>query len=333
MLIRNGISFFFAAVATLAYGQQGQVAGPVAGYVFDAGARAMRPVLGIPGASILGDALQFGFAVSSVNISPANDAAVAVASDGSVHLFRLNAGAATEVALNGATIRPERVVFSPTGSAVALIAPGRALVFTGLPASATLSASMDLPANVSPALQAQAAARRPRLSAAHSIALSDDGAWLLAVAGKEVQLIGAGGSHAVGPAGASAHLAFAPGTHEAAIADPAAGRLVLLRDVPGAATRQPLSPITGVTGLAFSPDAKSLFVASNSGPVTILDLASGNATPVSCNCTATGLDRMGNVYRLNEPGSGPLWLLDPVSANPRIVFVPALPAAAQSSQP
>jgi hypothetical protein len=32
---------------------------------------------------------------------------------------------------------------------------------------------------------------------------------------------------------------------------------------------------------------------------------------------------MGSVYRLNELGADPLWLLD-ISADPKVVFVPAL---------
>ena len=43
---------------------------------------------------------------------------------------------------------------------------------------------------------------------------------------------------------------------------------------------------------------------------------------VACDCRPFGLTRMGTAYRLNEFGSGPLWLLD-TAADPRIVFVPA----------
>jgi len=32
---------------------------------------------------------------------------------------------------------------------------------------------------------------------------------------------------------------------------------------------------------------------------------------------------MGNLFRLNDLGPGPLWLLDTGGANPRMVFVPA----------
>jgi len=36
---------------------------------------------------------------------------------------------------------------------------------------------------------------------------------------------------------------------------------------------------------------------------------------------------MGNLFRLNELGAGPLWVADAGSTGPRTVFVPALVAA------
>lgn len=308
-----------AGFAAVAPAQQGQVAGPVAGYVFDGGAHAVRPVLGIPGASILGPAVPLGYTVTAATVSPRGDAALAVADDGSAHLLRLSSGAATEVPMNGAPGKPERVVFSPSGTAVALITGSRAVVFGGLPDAATLAAAIDLPA-AGPAQVAVQSARRP-VSGVGPIALTDDGAWLLLAANGSAQLVGAGGAHSIAIAARGSQVAFAPGSHDAAIAD-ARGSLVLIRsaDGPAASTTLSADAAKGAAGLAFSADGKSLLVAANQG-VTVFDLASGTPTSVSCNCTATALVRMGSVYRLNELGSGPLWVLDPVGA--RIVFVPA----------
>src|ERR1041385_552780 len=126
--MRKGTFFLIAGLTALAYAQQGQVAGPVTGYVFDPDAHGVRPVLGIPGASVFGDPLQFGFDVAFATIAPTADSALAVAGDGSIHLVRLG-GTPGEVPLNGASVKPERVVYSPSGTSVALIAAGRALVF------------------------------------------------------------------------------------------------------------------------------------------------------------------------------------------------------------
>ena len=327
-MAKRYVSFVvFAALAAVGQAQQGQVTGPVLGYVFDGAARAVRPVLGIAGASIFGTPMALGYDVTSATVAPGGDSAVALAADGSVHLLRLSGGQATEMTLNGASVKPSRVVFSPSGTAVALVAGGRAQVFGGLPAAATLVGTMDLAGAAAASSQAQVqSARRPAGTAGSaSMALSDDGAWLLAVENGSLELIGAGGSHAIANAGRGALAAFAPGGHDAALLD-SQQTLTVVRSVDTTAARQVLAAnvgMTGAAGLGFSADGKSLFLAG-SGQAMVFDVASGKQTPVSCNCSATGLARMGSVYRLNEPGSGPVWLLDPAAGNPRIVFVPAL---------
>jgi len=159
------------------------------------------------------------------------------------------------------------------------------------------------------------------------MALSDDGVWLLAAVGGSVELIGAGGGHGIAHAGRGTVVAFAPGSHDAAFADPAAQTVSMVSDASGAGTPQVVwqdASVASLAGLAFSTDGRLLFLASGADPaVTIFDLAPATHTGVSCNCAATRLERMGNAYRLNELGSGPLWLLDAAANEPRIVFVPA----------
>lgn len=325
MVKHAGFIGILAAFAAVGQAQQGQVAGPVLGYVFDGTARAVRPVLGIPGASIFGSTLPLGYDVTTAWISPAGDSSVAIAADGSLHLVRLTSGQGTEISLNGATGKPERVVFSPSGTSVALIASGRAQVFSGLPGSATLSGTMDLGVASAPRAQAQIA-RRGTAAAPAGMALSDDGAWLLAVENGSLELIGAGGSHAIATVGRSGLAAFAPGGHDAAMLD-SQQVLTMVRSVDSTATQQVLAQnagVTGAAGLAFSADGKSLFLAGAGQTMMVVNVSTGAQTAVACNCTATGLQRMGNVYRLTEPGSGPVWLLDPAAGTPRVVFIPAL---------
>jgi len=313
-----------------ALAQTGQVGGPIAGYVFDGSAQAVRPVLGIPGASLMGNAVPFSYGLASVTLSPGADSAVVTAGDGSLHLVALSGGMATEIPFNGASVSPDRVVFSPSGTAVALFAGGHAQIFSGLPSSATLAGTMDLGGVTAAQFQVETA-KRAALARPASMALSDDGAWLLAYSGSSVELLGAGGSHAIAAAGRGTIVAFAPGGYGAAWADPVAQSVSLAADASGSVAPQVVlqdASLRSAAGLAFSVDGKSLFLASGAGsPVTILDLASGTHTGVSCNCSATGLARMGGVFRLNDFGSGPLWLLDAAAGNPRIVFVPALAAS------
>ena len=49
----------FAGVLAL-LAQQGAISGPVAGYVFDTRTQSLRTIRGVPGASLIGDAVDFG---------------------------------------------------------------------------------------------------------------------------------------------------------------------------------------------------------------------------------------------------------------------------------
>ena len=106
---------------------------------------------------------------------------------------------------------------------------------------------------------------------------------------------------------------------------------MMIRDVPGSAVQQNLAVDDGsfevVAGLGFSQDGARVFVTTAAAqPVIVIDL-SGNRTSVACACSPTELAPMGNAFRLNELGAGPLWLADAGLSGPRTVFVPALVAA------
>jgi sugar lactone lactonase YvrE len=162
-----------------------------------------------------------------------------------------------------------------------------------------------------------------------SLAVSDDGAFLLFAAGGSIRLLGtAGGNRKLMDAGDGALVAFARAGHDAAVADPGGAGVVLFRDVAGASTQSVLAPPDDSTaapvGLAFSPDGRKLYLANSAArSVTVLDLATGDRSAVRCDCAPAGLVPMGNLLRLTEFGAGPLWLLDAGAAAPRMVFVPA----------
>jgi len=311
---------FVVLTAAMAAGQQGRIAGPVVGFVFDGSARAIRPILGIPGASVLGDPLAVGCDLSYAAVSPRLDSAVAAAADGSFHVFKLNAGAATEVAANGITAAPERAVFSPSGSAAAVYAGSRIQVITGLPASPTPGATFD----ISGLLAMPGSRGHHPLTG--SFAVSDDGQYVLVAEGSGVQAFGPGASRQVLSA-QGAFVAFAPGSHDAAVAG---SGVTILKDVAGSAAPQSIAgedATRAAIGAAFSADGGKLYVASKSAQsVTVFDLSAGTNNAVGCDCTPAGITPMGNVYRMNEVGTAPLWLLDPGTATPRIVFVPAKPS-------
>ncbi len=297
--------------------QQSRVEGPVSGYVFDSSAPALRPIMGVPGASLFGAPLDFGFAISSAYAAPRQDAAFVMAADGSLHVFGLDRGVATERSVGNLISSPQSVVFSPSGTSAALYAGGSIQVVTGLPNSPAVSGGMDLPSGTVP----------------DSLALSDDGSVMLVSANKAVRLYGsfADMGKVMDTAG-PAILAFASGGHDAAIADPAGAGVVLFHDLTGAGNSQVLAAtddtISTSSALAFSADGTSLLLASSAArSVTAFDLAAGVRNAIACTCSPKTLVRMGNLFRLNELGRDPVWLLDPRSSESSIVFVPALPDA------
>ncbi len=303
--------------------QQGTLSGPVAGFVFDGPGQVLRPVQGVPGASLLGEAINFGLPVSAVYVAPRQDSAIVVGVDQSLHLFLLHAGSPTEVSLGGLTGMPSRVVFSPSGTAVALVSPGSARVLSGLPQSANLVGSIRVEG-----ITGQLNTGLHFATFSPSMALSDDGTYIMTVAEGSARLLSINGQNRrLLAAQAGAHVAFAAGGHDAAVMDSLTG-LTLIRDAAGAAGTQllaaPDAGLAGPAGLAFAQDGKTLYVASATAQsVAAFNLAAASRSAVSCACTPSTLAPMGNVYRLTEVNAGPLWLFDGTATAPRTVFVPA----------
>jgi DNA-binding beta-propeller fold protein YncE len=303
--------------------QQGRLSGPIAGFVFDNSGHVMRPIQGVPGASLLGDPLNFGIDIAAAYIAPHQDSAIVVGADQSLHLFLLSGGAPTEVSLGGIAGAPERVVFSPSGTAVALISAGSARVLTGLPNAPILAGSVK----VEGAIATMSGAHSHHVSYP-SLALSDDGVYVLTIAQGSARLLSVQGQNRIlAPAQSSAQVAFAPGGHDAAVVDSLTG-LTLIRDASGAAGTQLLAApdegLAGPVGVAFSQDKQTVYVAcATAQSVAAFNLAGASRIAIGCACTPATLAPMGNLFRLTELTSGPLWVLDGAAATPRTVFVPA----------
>ena len=315
-------AMIFAASGTL-LAQQGTLSGPVAGFVFDHSAHSLRPIRGIPGASLLGDAVNFGIDTAAVWVAPKQDSAVVVGTDQSLHLFALNGGTPAEVSLSGLAGAPERVVFSPSGTSVALMGATETRILTGLPAAPQLNGSVKVPARI-----VVGAGRNQQPALFPTMALSDDGGYALTIAeGSVLLLTPQGQRRMLAAAQANALLAYAPGSHDAAVMDTRTG-LSIIRDTAGAAGTQLLAPpddgLAGPVGVAFSQDGKTVYVASaKSQSVAAISLASSSRTAIGCNCTPSTLAPLGNVFLLTDVTAGPIWLLDGNAASPRTVFVPA----------
>jgi hypothetical protein len=194
----------------------------------------------------------------------------------------------------------------------------KAEVLTGLPDSPSLAWSLDL-AGVDGGLAA--------------LAVSDGGGALLVAASGQPAPIWlaapATGQRLLYAASASPSLTFLSRSEDAAIADASTGEVLLVRD-PRSGPRLTVigGPAEGVThpaAIAASRDNRRILVL-NADPAGVVSLELSGDEPfrLSCACAPTALERMtgGAVFRLNEPGQGPIWLLDTAGSAPRIVFVP-----------
>ena len=211
MFVRNWkISIALCIAAGLAGAQQGNVAGPVSGMVFDRSSHQLRPVLGIPGASLLGDPVALGVEAASVWVAPLQNAAFVAGSDGRLHWFRFDAGTVLEVPLADGIAVPQAVAFSPSGTAAALVSGNHAQIFKGLPDHPAPGGGVELPADH---------ATRPVVRRL-TLAISDDASYLLYGSSGKIRLLGMSGENrqlmdTAGPA----FVAFAPGGTDGAVVD------------------------------------------------------------------------------------------------------------------
>ena len=104
----------FLAVAGAACAQVGA---PLMGYLPDGGT--LRTMSGIPAAGSVGAAIAPGGVFSRIEVAPDQTKALAVAADtGAVMLYTMSSGAS--VAVQGVASAPDRIIFSPSGTAAGL---------------------------------------------------------------------------------------------------------------------------------------------------------------------------------------------------------------------
>ena len=307
------------------FAQDGNISGPTSGFVFDHAARSLRPVLGVPGASTIGAPLRASTELTAAWVSPGLDFEIARGGDGSLRLYRLNNGDASEAGLDGTASGPQDVIYSPRGRAALLTTSAGAIVLAGLPDRPRVAGKVDVPGyshRGAPRIPGGVNST-PRLSTA----VSDDGAYVLVANGGVVRVVTTSGENRRLADASDAAVAFAPESHDAAVADAASG-VAVYRNLDGAPSLSVLAAqedFGSPGGVAFSNDGKRVFVAaSKARGVIAYDASNGAKSLIACECSPSLLVRMGDVFRLNEFGGDPLWMLDAARSEPQIVFVPAL---------
>lgn len=297
-----------ASGATVNHHARLPVGGPVLGYVYDPGLGAFRALRGIPGAALVDGPANAGFTAATGAVAPGNDMALAVsAGDGLVRVVRLGERVGSGI-LDGAMPSPDRIVFSPSGSAAILWSRNAARLqkVTGLPESPVVA---DLEYGGTP----------------EAMAISDDGATVLIAAGDALTMLAGSAAPVQLPVSAAA-AAFRRGSGDALTVS--AGGDVYLVGAGGSGWRLVHAGESGTAnpaGVQVSDDGKLGYVASAGGTLSILNLDTGEAAAVVCNCRPTALAPLTkrSVFRVTDPASPLVWLFDASQAAPGVWFVPS----------
>ena len=313
--------------------------GPTLGYVWDAAGQALRPVQGVPGASIVGTQhlTAAGGATTIVAAASSIRSGMAFFLDANGNLYQspLTGGAAAQIAS------------MPGASGLFVSSSGSNVLLTGKSASGTNVAAL-----VS-GLPQSAATHVLDVSTMNGIvggSVSDTGAVVLAApsspAGQgpdgqgPVSLVAYAGQSAgasIATFQAFGGMQFVPNSDELIAADGFSGTFTAISHVSTSPVSAPLPAAVSITSpaaLDITPDARWVVAANHAGDVLRIDLTGAQAAvKTHCSCAPGQVSAMtGTTLRLVTQGGGPLWIVDAGGAAPRVLFVPAITAAVSAAK-
>jgi len=321
---RLAICLLLVSMAAISVrGQSSLVGGPALGFSTNADGSIVWPIIGIPGASLLGSRLAFGVGISAAEVSSQHDYLVAIRTeDGQPVISRLASGAIVPSPIAGTRPGPTVFAISPTGGALGVFNQDARIlqVLRGFPSAPEMAFEFDA-SNIAGRVTAMAVSDDASLAL---LGISRDGI-------DSLWIVSGASAGFVAPNAASS-ITFFANRHDAAFADRASGLAYLLPNVTN--TSSPIlllnrnEGVEGLTGIGVSDDGRFTVIAgATSGSVGIVDMGTAAHTIVRCNCKPSGVHRMtGNaLFRLNDPPDAMTTLLDLSSGKPRIVIVPAEP--------
>jgi len=326
MMRRCGIPqvAIFLALAGAAWAQ---VQGPVMGYLPDGGT--LRAMPGIPAAGWVGSAITPSGAFSRIEVSPDQTQALAVAADtGAMMLYNISSGAS--VVVRGVASSPDRIIFSPSGTAAGLWSSSTRH-FQLLSNLSAIPAINDIDFSFTE-------------SDPTSLAVSDDGKWMVGAWPFSTYAVGPSGYAIVLPVGGAAEaVCFFHGRND--VAAITSNQVTLITDIAGAVTPNVIwskpddpppvgsataPPVQVAVGLATSFDNRYLSGAGNLGALSTFDLAGGTSVGLNCACAPASLYGMGGaLFRLTSLTNGVVKVFD-ASTN-EVWFVPLAPSATASA--
>jgi hypothetical protein len=293
---------------------------PVLGFVYSESSHEIRAILGIPGASVLGDSLALGSEVTRVHFAPGQGYAMVERED-SMRLAVLKLGPAnfgSFVEIPGALSPADILTFSPRATAVAVYSgsEGRLQVITGLPDAPRVQREVN------------------SLDASEPLAalvVTDDGRTLMlaTVQGTIYRLVNGADLEFIDRVEDFGGMVLAAGSNDALIANHH-GRVVLLQNLNGVPSRvvvsESLSELEGDIRL-FVDQGSALITSEATNRMWRVDLKTREADEIVLFRPASMIQPMRSSRRFlmsYEPGA-PTWILDTNSPNAGVFFVPAEP--------
>jgi hypothetical protein len=252
----------------------------------------------------------------SGDASTASGTALLADESGSLFAFTLPLSQPTHVADGLAA--GSHIVFAPSGQTAVAYAPGGSAVtvVSGLPASPraqTISISGS--------------------GSLYSAAISDSGTIVVASQGASMQvgtLSSAGQFSRFAAVSGTPSFSFLSGSDDLLLTDGGANTLSLVHGVAGSPALQPIGAagLNKPVAVAASQDRHWAAIANGADSnILRVDLTSGTSVAkLTCSCQPTLVSSLtGNaVFRVNTPGTGPVWTVDLAGTTPQLLFVPAI---------
>src|SRR5262245_48748569 len=137
--------FLILSFSLLACAQGVSISGPSLGFISDDKGATIWPLLGIPGATVPGEALTLAESIARSAVSPRHNYALAIPAGGQPVIVNLEAPDFAMVPLAGARPNPVLIALSPTGTAAALYEKESHVLqlLSGLPGTPAIVSEFD----------------------------------------------------------------------------------------------------------------------------------------------------------------------------------------------
>jgi hypothetical protein len=280
----------------------GTLSRPVLGYSFEPASKSIRPIAGVAGAAFLDNALPNASKIEIAFVAPGRSYAIAesLGAEASM-LLRWDASGTYTVPLANAGTEAAMAAFSSGEfAAVYYRDSARIQIWRGLP---------DAPAMV----------REFAADDVQGLAISDDGTMVATISSAGLLVHTEWGSK-LAAGGTFSSVIFLPGTHDAAVAEPSADRVLLAREGDANVTEL-ASGIPEPLALAASRDGGRIAIAIGKGAMVLLDAQGKATTSTACDFAPREVTPLASgTAVLVTAKDGSRWVFDIDTGEPRLVF-------------